>query len=159
MVKLNMFKNLIELKNRSRKKVIKHLDVSLSSLTITKKRNLDNLLNDTGRSSADIDKQQNIIVYYTPSGATSPSEAVPHSLSWSKESRLTASCFPDILPTDRNGHSQVILVLRLICAHAFTFSATENSSNRMVSTAAGGLDTTAGHVDELICQTRQNGLG
>ena len=75
-------------------------------MKIQEKRNLDNLLNDTGRSSADIDKQQNIIVYYTPAGAT-PADAVPHSLSWSKEPRLTASCFPDILPTDRNGHSQV----------------------------------------------------
>ena len=78
------------------------------------KRNLDNLVNDTGRNSADIDKQQNIIVYYTPSGANSAAEAVPHSLSWSKESRLTASCYPDILPTDRNGHSQVLFLPDLI---------------------------------------------
>ena len=33
-------------------------------------------------------------------------EAVPHSLSWNKEPKLTASCFPDILPTDRNGPPQ-----------------------------------------------------
>ena len=72
----------------------------------TVKRNLDNLLNDSDRSSSEFNKQQNIIVYYTPPGGH-PSEAIPHSLSWSKEPKLTASCFPDILQNDRNGPSQV----------------------------------------------------
>ena len=69
---------------------------------------MDNLLNDSDRSSSEFNKQQNIIVYYTPPGGH-PSEAIPHSLSWSKEPKLTASCFPDILQNDRNGPSQVII--------------------------------------------------
>ena len=36
-------------------------------------------------------------------------EAVPHSLSWAKEPGMTASCFSNIVPTDRNGSSQVFL--------------------------------------------------
>lgn len=43
-------------------------------------------------------------------GATH-TEAIPHSLSWVKEPQMTASCFPDILPTDRNGTSQVNCLL------------------------------------------------
>ena len=69
---------------------------------------MDNLLNDSDRSSSEFNKQQNIIVYYTPPGGH-PSEAIPHSLSWSKEPKLTASCLPDILQNDRNGPSQVII--------------------------------------------------
>ena len=34
-------------------------------------------------------------------------DAVPHSLTWAKEPGMTASCFSDIVPTDRNGASQV----------------------------------------------------
>ncbi|CAG5096584.1 Oidioi.mRNA.OKI2018_I69.XSR.g14688.t1.cds [Oikopleura dioica] len=106
---------------------------------------------DTGASSSDLAEQQSVIVYYTPVGED-PSQAVAHSLSWVKEPQMTGSCFPNIVPNERNG----IIQTQRIRARVWYPALSERDSNTKGSVPVDLLPRPATASNSRICHAKKH---